>query len=331
MLVSTAPSAETGISLAEATRPSYKDIRRRPNRGGRAVPTRLAAVPARSEITVLVPAKINIGLAVGPRQDDGFHGLQTVFAAVSRYDTVRVRPAPEISLTLTGPESSGLAADPSNLAWRAAEAIGLSAAIEIDKQIPVAAGLAGGSADAAGVLLAAAGLADRAPGELTAAAAGLGSDVTFALTGGLALGEGRGERITPLVGPPLHWVLVFADGGLSTPAVYARLDEQRGDDAGAPVLSSDLLSAVATGDVDAMAALLRNDLQPAALALAPALADTLEQGRSAGALAGQVSGSGPTCMFLARDADHAGQLAAALSGAGRGAVAVRSGVRPEVM
>lgn len=272
-------------------------------------------------VTVRVPAKINIGLAVGPRRSDGFHDVHTVFAGLDLYDTITITPADRLSLRLTGPEADGLPTDERNLAWRAAVAAGLRAAIAIDKQIPVAAGLAGGSADAAGVLVA---------GRAQHRAAELGSDVKFALAGGLAVGRGRGEQLQPLTGPPLHWVLAAAEDGLSTPAVYAELDRNR-PHAPPPELDPGLIDAVVAGDVRALAPLLRNDLQPAAVALAPRLAATLQAGRVAGALGGLVSGSGPTCLFLAADADHARTLASELAAHCRFTRAVSTGARTEMV
>jgi len=202
-------------------------------------------------------------------------------------------------------------------------------ALRIDKRIPVAAGLAGGSADAAGALLACDRLwrLDSSAERLAELAARLGSDVSFALAGGIARGTGRGERLEPLAGPPLHWVLAAATGELSTPAVYAEFDRRQP----APVeprLPDELFEAVAAGDPARLAPLLRNDLQPAALALAPYLAETLAAGRAAGALAGLVSGSGPTCAFLAADAEAARELAGRLGATEhcRFAVAVTGGV-----
>lgn len=274
-----------------------------------------------------MPAKVNVGLAIGPRRADGFHDLQTVFAAVDLFDTITVTPAVQTSLRVTGPAAAGVPTDHTNLAWRAADRLGLPVAITVDKQIPVAAGLAGGSADAAGTLLAVSRL--RPGPALAPIAAGLGSDVSFALRGGLALGEGRGELLQPLDGPPLHWVLAAAEGGLSTPDVYAELDRAR-PAAVAPKLDERLLAAVAGGDPAALAPLLHNDLQPAAVSLAPHLNDTLAAGARAGALAGLVSGSGPTCVFLAADRADAVRLEAALGPHCRFARAVVSGVRPTV-
>ncbi|NEC80959.1 4-(cytidine 5'-diphospho)-2-C-methyl-D-erythritol kinase, partial [Streptomyces sp. SID7958] len=150
--------------------------------------------------------------------------------------------------------------------------------------------------------------------ELLGMCADLGSDVPFSLAGGAALGTGRGERLTELeVGGTFHWVFAMAPRGLSTPAVFREFDRlSEGRDIPAPTASQDLLAALAKGDADALAAAVSNDLQPAALSLFPELADTLAAGRAAGALACLVSGSGPTTAFLARDADAAESIAAAL-------------------
>ncbi|HST46783.1 4-(cytidine 5'-diphospho)-2-C-methyl-D-erythritol kinase [Jatrophihabitans sp.] len=304
-------------------------------------------------VIVRVPAKINLQLAVGPLRPDGFHELATVFCALDLCDVLTASPAGSLTLDVQGPEGAGLAADRNNLAWRAAELLAGHAGVparvglHIEKNIPVAAGLAGGSADAAAALLACDrlwGLHLPAP-ELAALAARLGSDVAFALLGGTAVGAGRGERLRPIEGAAsFSWVLAAADGGLATPAVYAELDRQRGlgDDAPAPVVAdpaatlaaSGVAEAVTSGDPELLAGRLGNDLQPAALALAPYLADTLAAGQKCGALAGLVSGSGPTCAFLARDGEHARTLARALAGTGscRQAFAVTGGTaRPTVL
>lgn len=306
------------------------------------MPPSVAPSPEPAPITVAAPAKINLALSVGPLRSDGFHELRTVFQAVSRYDSVTVRASDGLQLELSGPEAAGLPADPTNLAWRAAVLLAEQAGrepnvrIELVKRIPVAAGLAGGSADAAATLVACnrlwgLGLATR---RLHALAARLGSDVPFALYGGTALGAGRGETLTELPAGQLHWVLAAATGSLSTPAVYAELDRQRAagveqhprsDPFGLAPLD-ELANALRTGDD--LVPLLANDLQPAALALAPYLRDTLDAGARLGALAGLVSGSGPTCAFLAADAEQARSLAAALDTdpSCRFAVAVVGGV-----
>ncbi|MGW7378819.1 4-(cytidine 5'-diphospho)-2-C-methyl-D-erythritol kinase [Streptomyces sp. NPDC054794] len=273
-------------------------------------------------VTVRVPAKVNVQLAVGAARPDGFHDLANVFLAVGLYDEVTVTPADELRVTCEGPDAAQVPLDRTNLAARAALALaerrGIEPAVHIHiaKDIPVAGGMAGGSADGAGALLACDRLwgtgASRA--ELLAICAELGSDVPFGLVGGAALGTGRGEQLTALeVGGTFHWVFAMAERGLSTPAVFREFDRlAQGRDIPEPVASPDLLEALAKGDPDALAAAVSNDLQPAALSLFPELADPLEAGRGAGALATLVSGSGPTTAFLARDAESAEKVAAAL-------------------
>ncbi|MGW2815493.1 4-(cytidine 5'-diphospho)-2-C-methyl-D-erythritol kinase [Streptomyces sp. NPDC001415] len=272
-------------------------------------------------VTVRVPAKVNAQLAVGPARPDGFHDLANVFLAVALYDTVTVTPAEELRITCTGPDAAQVPLDRTNLAARAAELLAARHGIEpnvhihIDKDIPVAGGMAGGSADGAGALLACDALwgTGAEQSQLLDICAELGSDVPFSLVGGAALGTGRGEKLTPLeVGGTFHWVFAVADGGLSTPAVYREFDRLT-PDAPDPVASPALLDALRTGDAKALAAALTNDLQPAALSLRPSLADTLETGKRAGALAALVSGSGPTTAFLCADPESAEKVAAALT------------------
>ncbi|MGW5368158.1 4-(cytidine 5'-diphospho)-2-C-methyl-D-erythritol kinase [Streptomyces sp. NPDC004009] len=277
-------------------------------------------------VTVRVPAKVNVQLAVGAARPDGFHDLANVFLAVGLYDEVTVAPADELRVTCEGPDADQVPLDRGNLAARAAIALAARRGIEpavhihIAKDIPVAGGMAGGSADGAGALLACDALwgvgASRA--ELLAICAELGSDVPFSLVGGAALGTGRGERLTALeTGGTFHWVFAMAGRGLSTPAVFREFDRlAEGRRIPEPVASQELLAALAKGDTDALAASLSNDLQPAALSLFPELADTLEAGRRAGALATLVSGSGPTTAFLTRDAGAAERTAEALRASG---------------
>ncbi|MFF0834387.1 MULTISPECIES: 4-(cytidine 5'-diphospho)-2-C-methyl-D-erythritol kinase [unclassified Streptomyces] len=277
-------------------------------------------------VTVRVPAKVNVQLAVGAARPDGFHDLANVFLAVGLYDEVTVAPADELRVTCEGPDADQVPLDRGNLAARAAIALAARRGIEpavhihIAKDIPVAGGMAGGSADGAGALLACDALwgvgASRA--ELLAICAELGSDVPFSLVGGAALGTGRGERLTALeTGGTFHWVFAMAGRGLSTPAVFREFDRlAQGRRIPEPVASPELLAALAKGDTDALAASLSNDLQPAALSLFPELADTLEAGRRAGALATLVSGSGPTTAFLTRDAGAAEKTAEALRASG---------------
>ncbi|MBT2525959.1 4-(cytidine 5'-diphospho)-2-C-methyl-D-erythritol kinase [Streptomyces sp. ISL-99] len=277
-------------------------------------------------VTVRVPAKVNVQLAVGGARPDGFHDLANVFLAVGLYDEVTVTPADSLRVTCSGPDAGQVPLDRTNLAARAAIALaerhGLSpdVHIHIEKDIPVAGGMAGGSADGAGALLA----CDRLWGtecpqsELLGICAQLGSDVPFSLVGGAALGTGRGEKLTTLeVGGTFHWVFAVAGGGLSTPAVYGEFDRlTAGSEVPAPEASPVLLEALRAGDAALLAGALVNDLQPAALSLRPSLAATLAAGTEAGALAGLVSGSGPTTAFLTKDAEAAESVAAALIASG---------------
>jgi 4-diphosphocytidyl-2-C-methyl-D-erythritol kinase len=278
-------------------------------------------------VTVRVPAKVNVQLAVGAARPDGFHDLASVFLAVGLYDEVTAAPSPDgLRLTCEGPDAGQVPLDATNLAARAALALagryGVDPAVHLHltKDIPVAGGMAGGSADAAGALLACDALwgTHASRDELLDICAELGSDVPFSLVGGAALGTGRGEKLRPLdTGGTFHWVFAVADGGLSTPAVYREFDRlTEGTDVPEPVASDPLLDALARGDAAALAAALSNGLQPAALSLRPSLADTLAAGRAAGALAGLVSGSGPTTAFLVPDAESATRVARVLAASG---------------
>ncbi|MFF4773835.1 4-(cytidine 5'-diphospho)-2-C-methyl-D-erythritol kinase [Microtetraspora fusca] len=292
---------------------------------------------ATQRVTVRVPAKVNLQLAVGPLRDDGYHDLVNVFHAVSLFDEVTAtEPAAAGTFTVRveGEAASQVPADATNLATRAAEALAKHAGqigadgrpygvdLLIRKAIPVAGGMAGGSADAAAALLACDALwgLGLPREELMEIGAGIGSDVPFALLGGTAVGTGRGERLTPVPATgAFHWVFALADGGLSTPRVYGECDRIRaeaGEEVAWPTADEALMAALRAGDARALGAALANDLEPAALALRPSLARTLDVGRDAGALGAIVSGSGPTCAFLAASADHARELSAALTAAG---------------
>lgn len=279
-------------------------------------------------VRVRVPAKLNVALHVGPVGEDGYHPLHTVFQAVSLYDEVIATSVDGSDVTIETPAAPGLDGR-DNLAVRAARmlqeryAIEEGCALHVRKSIPIAGGMAGGSADAAGALLACATLwdLDVTQQDLSKLAAELGSDVPFSLLGGAALGTGRGTELMPLlVRGTVWWVLAFDDEGLSTPEVFRKYDElqDRGyAPQGLTEVDPDLLRALGAGDAEALAPLLVNDLSAAAVALRPALAETLEAGRRAGALAGLISGSGPTCAFLARDESHAVDVSNRLSATGR--------------
>jgi 4-diphosphocytidyl-2-C-methyl-D-erythritol kinase len=279
-------------------------------------------------VRVRVPAKINLHLGVGPLRPDGYHELTTVYQAIGLYDEVTARRGDTLSMTMDGEGAGELPLDESNLVVRAARALAAHAGVpplarlHLRKQIPLAGGLAGGSADGAATLVACDALwgTGLSRDELAHVAAGLGSDVPFLVLGGTALGNGRGERVSPVLARAgsWHWVVAIADGGLSTPEVYAELDRLRAArQAPAPLGPPDaLLSALRQHDPMVLARALGNDLTPAALRMRPALHHTLAAGDAAGALAGLVSGSGPTCVFLASDATHAGRVAAELAGSG---------------
>src|ERR1700757_472279 len=289
-----------------------------PNTAAQWVPT--------GSVTVRAPGKINLYLAVGDRRDNGYHDLTTVFHAVSLVDEITVRNADVLSLEISGEGADQFPLDERNLAWQAAELMAdhvgraPDVSITIEKSIPVAGGMGGGSADAAAVLVGMnalweVGVPRR---DLHTLAARLGSDVPFALHGGTALGTGRGEELaTVLARTTFHWVLAFSAGGLSTAAVFTEIDRLR--DAGDPPRLDDpepLLTALAAGDPDELAPLLGNDLQAAAVSLDPGLRRTLRAGIQAGALAGIVSGSGPTCAFLCSTAASALDVGTQLAGAG---------------
>ncbi|KPC84086.1 MULTISPECIES: 4-(cytidine 5'-diphospho)-2-C-methyl-D-erythritol kinase [Streptomyces] len=277
-------------------------------------------------VTVRVPAKVNVQLAVGAPRPDGFHDLANVFLAVGLYDEVTVTPAEALRVTCSGPDAGQVPLDATNLAARAAIALATrhgiapDVHIHIDKDIPVAGGMAGGSADGAAALLACDALwgTGASQGELLEICAELGSDVPFSLVGGAALGTGRGEQLTTVdVGGTFHWVFAVADGGLSTPAVYGEFDRlTAGTDVPAPAASPALLTALREGDATELAETLGNDLQAAALSLRPSLAGTLAAGTAAGALAALVSGSGPTTAFLTADEESARKVADALLASG---------------
>ncbi len=277
-------------------------------------------------MTVRVPAKVNLELKVGPRRRDGYHELSTVYMAVGLHDEVTVVPSDDWSVLVTGPYADRVPRDETNLALRAARALGAQVGIDdpvsvlIHKEIPVAGGMAGGSADAAGALLA----CDHLWGlglprdDLLETAADLGSDVPFVLTGGIAVGSGRGERLAPVLARgTYHWVLAVSPTGLSTPAVYAECDRLRGDTAvPTPEPSTEMMTALRSGDVRALGAALTNDLGDAALSMQPGLGEVLVAGLEYGAVGGIVSGSGPTVAFLTDSPEAALDLCVSLTASG---------------
>ncbi|HEU5045499.1 MAG TPA: 4-(cytidine 5'-diphospho)-2-C-methyl-D-erythritol kinase [Nocardioidaceae bacterium] len=294
-----------------------------------------------AEVAGVAPAKINLCLGVGAPRPDGFHSLATVYQAIGLYDEVRVRPASECSVTVSGDARLAVAdvpTDSSNIAVRAAGLLaahhGLDAAVAIHivKGIPVAGGMAGGSADAAATLVACDALWGTAtPFEELAVLAGqLGSDVPFALLGETAVGSGHGELVTPLETQGEYWWAVLeSPAGLSTPAVYRELDRLRaGTVAPEPEVPAALLEALRQGDVDGLGAALANDLQPAAFRLRPELERNLTTGRGAAPHGALLSGSGPSCLFLCESPEHAAKVVIALGSAGLESVSVATGPVP---
>jgi 4-diphosphocytidyl-2-C-methyl-D-erythritol kinase len=279
-------------------------------------------------VTVRTPAKINLGLGVGAATDDGFHPVATVYQAIAQYDEVKARPAEpgEFSLSVTGEGADVVPLDDDNLAMRAARLLATTfsvsegVSLSVHKTIAVAGGLAGGSSDAAGALLACDELwgIGASRDELAELAATLGSDVPFCLLGGNAIGTGRGETLSPVLGRGRYeWVLAYAKGGLPTGDVYREFDRAGSDDRPPqPQVRDGLMAALRSGDCYEVGRELYNDLQDAAIRLRPALSRTLELGEELGALGSLVSGSGPTCVFLAADEDHAVDLAVGLSSSG---------------
>jgi 4-diphosphocytidyl-2-C-methyl-D-erythritol kinase len=285
-------------------------------------------VPIKS-VTVRVPAKVNLQLSVGPREADGYHQLVTVFQAISIFDEVTVKIGEQgtgINLTVSGDQIHGVPTDSTNLVVKAIELIAdkfeldIDVSVDVKKSIPVAGGMAGGSADAAAAIVAIDELysIEMTREEMHSIAAELGSDVPFLLSGGTAIGQGRGDQLTAALSRgTYHWVLALSSVGLSTPAVYSECDRLRqGLDISDPQISDALMQALLTADPSNVGKLLVNDLQPAACSLRPALRLILDVGQEYGALGAIVSGSGPTVAFLVSDEEHGLDLAVALSASG---------------
>lgn len=276
-------------------------------------------------VTVRVPAKVNLELLVGPLREDGYHSLSTVFQAVGLHDDVTVSVADEWGVSVSGPLARDVPLGGDNIAMRAARLLADGHEVDpvhirIRKGIPVAGGMAGGSADAAAALVALDHLWELGLGreELEEVGAELGSDVPFLVAGGTAMGSGRGELLAPVLARgTYHWVFALGEDGLSTPAVYAECDRLRGtQDVPEPAPNPALMAALRSGDPRELAPQLANDLQDAAVSLRPALGDVLASGMEYGALGGIVSGSGPTVAFLVEDNEAGIDLAVALTASG---------------
>jgi 4-diphosphocytidyl-2-C-methyl-D-erythritol kinase len=280
-------------------------------------------------VVARVPAKVNLQLSVGPLGSDGYHEVITVFQAISLFDDVSVATAPVgngLTIDISGQTSSGVPADSSNLAIRAAELmiktydLPTDLVIKLKKEIPVAGGMAGGSADAAGVIVGLDSLFELglSRDEMESVGSKIGSDVPFSICGGVAIGSGRGDQITPALAKGNYfWVLALSGQGLATPSVYQECDRLReGLSIATPQVSEPLMQALRAGDAKALGKSLSNDLQSAACSLRPALRLVLDVGVDYGALGGIVSGSGPTVAFLVSSDEHAMDLTVALSASG---------------
>lgn len=291
----------------------------------------------RNGVVVRVPGKVNLQLSVGPLQADGFHEVTTVFQAISIYDDVTLRfaePGSGIALQVAGSTAYGVPVDSTNLAYRAAQImidrhdLDVDISIHIKKEIPVAGGMAGGSADAAAVIVAFDALYELGLSRdgMEKIGAELGSDVPFAITGGIAIGRGRGDNLTPVLARgSYNWVLAMASQGLSTQSVYQECDRLRtGLDITRPQVGDAILQALRAGDASMLGQSLSNDLQSAACSLRPALRLVLDVGFDYGALGAVVSGSGPTVAFLVQDEERALDLTVALSASGVVAGVIRA-------
>jgi 4-diphosphocytidyl-2-C-methyl-D-erythritol kinase len=284
---------------------------------------------ALNSVTVRVPAKVNLQLSVGPREANGYHNLVSVFQAVSIFDDVTITKSHAgsgVTISITGEQTYGVPEDGSNLAVKAAQLIGekfdldVDVHIEVKKSIPVAGGMAGGSADAAATLVAMDALykLDATREELLELGSQLGSDVPFMIAGGTAVGTGRGDQLTAALSRgTYHWVFALSTVGLSTPAVYTECDRMRAElEVAEPKVSDSLMQALLSGDPALVGKSLSNDLQNPACSLRPALSLVLEVGRDYGALGAIVSGSGPTVAFLVADEEAGLDLAVALTASG---------------
>jgi len=280
-------------------------------------------------VVARVPAKVNLQLSVGPLGSDGYHEVTTVFQAISLCDDVTVAtalPGSGITISITGDTAHGVPVDNSNLAIKAAQLMAKTydlppdLIIKLKKEIPVAGGMAGGSADAAGVIVGLDSLFELgiSRDEMESVGSKIGADVPFSICGGVAIGTGRGDQITPaLAKGSYNWVLALSGQGLSTPSVYQECDRLReGLSIATPQVSEPLMQALRAGDAKALGKALSNELQSAACSLRPALRLVLDVGVDYGALGGIVSGSGPTVAFLVTDDEHAMDLTVALSSSG---------------
>lgn len=287
------------------------------------------------------PGKVNLFFKVGPLGEDGFHNVASLYLAVDLRETVTAQISTEYSVKVTGSlgdfQLLAVPTDESNLVVKVAMQVKAEAgspeavklALGIDKHVPVAGGMGGGSADAAAALVAVNELlgANLSPERLQELAAGLGSDVPFALAGGAAVGVGRGDQLTEVEGvAPIYLVLILDEQGLSTPAVYRRLDDlraERAEQVDEPSLPPELLGVLHKSNPFELAELMHNDLEEAALSLRPDLRIKITTALQHGALRAMVSGSGPTVLALASSEAAAIQIARTMKELGYNAIATQ--------
>ena len=279
-----------------------------------------------NQVSVRVPGKINLQLSVGPLQRDGYHEVATVFQSVSLFDELTISENDGDGIEIAAEGKSAIPLGKENLAYKAADLmrkkfdISTGLLIKIKKEIPIAGGMAGGSANAGATIVGIDALFSLGlkRDEMERIGGEIGADVPFTISGGTAIGTGRGDQITPVLSRgSYNWVLALSSSGLSTPAVYKECDRLReGLDISKPHVSDSLLHSLSQGDAKALGKSLTNDLQAAACSLKPALRLILDVGLDYGALGGIVSGSGPTVAFLAENEDHALDLVVALTSSG---------------
>lgn len=289
------------------------------------------------------PGKINVFFQVGAPGADGYHEVASAYQAVSLYEDVWATAADDFMIEVTGTvDVSGVPRDDANLAVRAARLLASEIGVDggvhlhVHKTVPVAGGMGGGSADAAAALVACDALwgAGLSSGDLQRLGSRLGADVPFALMGGTAVGTGRGDQLSPaLARGRFDWVLVLSEEGMSTPAVYAELDDYRAGAAphipptpARPAVFPPVLQALRQGDAHLLASAAENDLTPAVMRLRPQLDGLIDLGLREGAMTSLVSGSGPTVAFLVESEQPALELQVALSAAGHEALHVHGPV-----
>lgn len=271
------------------------------------------------EITRRAYAKLNASLRVIGARDDGFHEIESLVLPVSLYDLVTVHSSDRLTLSVSGETAAAVPADDTNLALVAARALAdavdhePTGAIAIDKRIPVAAGLGGGSADAAATLLALRELWDVQIDDetLDAVAASVGSDVPALLTGSAVLMSGRGERIEPVPAAPTWWTVLPFGFPVAVTDAYAWWDI---DGITGPE-PKDLREAMSSGAPESLATVLSNDLQAPVIARHPEIGEAIDAFLAAGAVGALMSGSGPTVAALAWNEAHAERLVDAVQGA----------------